>query len=66
MTATALYILAGFFLLLSVITFITFAGHGAVGGNALYVSLGSAVLGGLLIIAGRKARKREWAARDSD
>ncbi len=66
MTATALYVLAGFFLLLSVFTFITFAGHGGVGGNALYFVLGFAALGGLLIIAGRKARKREWAAKDSD
>ncbi len=59
MTANALYVLAGFFLLLGVFTFITYAGHSGVGGNALYFVLGFGVLGGLLMIAARKARKRE-------
>lgn len=65
MVANALYVIAGLFLSLSVIVFVTFAGHAAVGSNALFFVLGLAVLGGIFIIAGRKARKREMKEENS-
>lgn len=61
MAANALFIVAGLFLCMAVITFVTYAGNAAVGSAALYFVLGLAALGGVLLIAARRARKREMA-----